>query len=68
MNRIPGILRVGIGVGAGADADAGISAGVLAETVHRYQAEVAVPKSVHMAPYRVLHSPSINSGVGRGYR
>ena len=44
MNRIPGILRVGVGVGVGAGASAGVLAGVLAEAVRRHQAEVAAPK------------------------
>ena len=42
MNRIPGILRVGVGVGVGVGA--GVGAGVLTEAVRRHQAEAAVPK------------------------
>jgi len=47
LNRIPGILRVGVGAGAGASA--GASAGVLAEAVHRQavrgrQADVVAPR------------------------
>ena len=40
MNRIPGVLRVGIVVGAGAGAGAGVgvgaSAGMLTEAVHKH--------------------------------
>ena len=39
MNRIPGILRVGMVVGAGAGAGADASAGMLAEAVCKHQAE-----------------------------
>ena len=34
LNRIPGILRVGVGVGVGVDV--GVSAGVLVEAVYRH--------------------------------
>ena len=50
MNRIPGILRVGIvvgagaGTGAGAGAGAGASVGMPIEAVRRHQAEVAASK------------------------
>ena len=39
MNRIPGILRVGMVVGAGAGAGADASVGMLAEAVCKHQAE-----------------------------
>ena len=49
MNRILGILRVGMvvagtGAGVGAGAGAGASASVLAEAVRKHQVEVAAPK------------------------
>ena len=58
LNRIPGILRVGIVVGAGAGVGvgtgvgagtgagegAGASTGMLTEAVGKHQAEVAAPK------------------------
>ena len=54
MNRILGILRVGMVVGAGAGAGVGASvgagagtgasAGMLTEAVRKHQAEVAAPK------------------------
>ena len=47
MNRIPGVLRVGVGAGGGTVA--GASAGVLAQSVRkqavrRHQAEAAAPR------------------------
>ena len=52
MNRIPGVLRVGVGAGGGtvAGASAGVLAqavrrqAVLGQAVRRHQAEVAAPK------------------------
>ena len=52
LNRIPGILRVGVGVGvgasmgagAGAGAGVGVLVGLLVEAVRRHQAEVAAFK------------------------
>jgi hypothetical protein len=59
LNKIPGILRVGVGVGvgAGAGAGAGLSAGVLAEAAHKHQAGVAVLKLVQARPYKPLRNP-----------
>ena len=36
LNRIPGILRVGVGVGVGVGVDAGVSTGVLVKAVCRH--------------------------------
>jgi hypothetical protein len=61
LNKILGILRVGVGAGmgtgAGAGAGAGASAGVLAEATHKHQAEVAALKLVQARPYKPLCNP-----------
>ena len=57
MNKIPGILRVGVGAGAGAGASAGSSAGVPTEAAHKHQAEVAALKLVQARPHKPLRNP-----------
>jgi hypothetical protein len=47
---------VGTGAGAGAGAGAGSSAGMLAETAHKHQAEVAALKLVQARPYKPLRN------------
>jgi hypothetical protein len=47
-------IVVGMIVGIGTGTSAGISTGMLIEAVYKYQAEVAVPKYVYVAPHKVL--------------
>jgi hypothetical protein len=36
LNKIPGILRVGVGAGVGVNMGVGVSAGVLVKAAHKY--------------------------------